>query len=392
MASVGLYPRLKPQWSWRELAAAFIPRKKAVSTYEKAFATKFGCEHGVMFSHGRSGMYALFKAWGLDKAEIICPAYTCVVVQHAIVLSGNIPVFVDSAKDSFNMSDEGIEESFTENTRAIVVTHLFGYPMDVNRVEQLVRKAEEKYGHKIYILQDAAHSYGAKWEGELVTSKGDAAIFGSNISKMITSIFGGMITTNNPETYEKLTSYRKNHFVSNRMKWISRLVYMMATYVAFNKYVYGIVNWMERKGLLDRFVKYYDEGKIDFPADWDQLPIALEARVGMVQLKRYDAIIAARRANALKVIEAFKEDSSIQFREDYLGNTYSHCVAMVENRAEWEERFRAKGYQLGILIEYSVPEMEAYQKYKNGKTFPNSAYYSEHLINFPIWKGVSIKF
>lgn len=387
---LGLYSRLRPQWSWKELVAAFSYKKNSISIYEKTFAQKMGCKNGVMFSHGRSGLYTLFKVWELDNDEVVCPAYTCVVVQHAIVLSGNIPVFVDCGKDSFNMDYKGIENSINEKTRAIVVTHLFGYPMDVNRIGAIVKEAEKKYGNKIYIIQDAAHSYGAQWQGELVTSKGDAAIFGSNISKMITSIFGGMVITNSEETYQKLIEYRKENFITNKLKWVSRLIYMIATYIAFTPLIYGFVNWLERKGFLDRFVKYFDESIIDFPKDWNQLPIALEARVGLVQLKRYDSILQARRNNSLKWIEILKKDDRLKFMPDYDGNSYSHCVAIVENRAYWVEEYRKKSYQLGILIEYSVPEMKSYQKYKNGKEFPNSAFYSEHCINFPIWKGMKI--
>jgi perosamine synthetase len=91
-----LISRLKPSLSFKEFFAAinFFSRGN-IPRFENQFAEKFNNEYGVMFQHGRSGLYALFKIWELDNDEIICPAYTCVVVAHAIVLSGNIPVFVD---------------------------------------------------------------------------------------------------------------------------------------------------------------------------------------------------------------------------------------------------------------------------------------------------------
>ena len=207
-----LIPRLKPYLGWKELFEMLKPSRGNISRFESEFAQKFNCKGGVMFSHGRSAMYALFRAWDLSGDEIICPAYTCVVVQHSIVLSGNVPVFVDCEPGSPNMSYEGIAEAITENTRAIVVTHLFGYPMDVHRVQNIVKEAEERYGHKIFVMQDAAHSYGAKWKGELVTGFGDAAIFGMNVSKIMTSVFGGMATSKDQETLSKLRAYRDKHF------------------------------------------------------------------------------------------------------------------------------------------------------------------------------------
>ena len=209
---MALIPRLRPWIGIKEFAAALTPSNNAVSKFENTFANKFRNANGVMFSHGRSGMYTFFKSMGLEEDEIICPAYTCVVVQHAIVLSGNIPVFVDCAAAGFNMDLDQLEAAITTKTRCIVVTHLFGYPMDVNRVQTIVKNAEKKYGHKIYIMQDVAHSYGAKWDGKLVTEYGDCAIFGCNVSKIMTSVFGGMLTTNYEEISNSVRTFRDTNF------------------------------------------------------------------------------------------------------------------------------------------------------------------------------------
>lgn len=383
-----LIPRLKPFLGWKEITAALSPSSGKVEEFEQAFAQKFECKGGLMFSHGRSALYSLFKAWELEHTEIICPAYTCVVVQHSIVLSGNIPVFVDCESGSPNMSYEGIEKAFTPETRAIVVTHLFGYPMDVDRVEQMVREAEERFGHKIYIVQDVAHSYGARWKGELVTKSGDAAIFGMNVSKIMTSVFGGMAISNSEETIKKLKSFRAENFKKMELtKNLHRIIYLFAIRVAFNGWVYGFTNWMERKGFLDRFVKYYEGAVISFPSNWDQLPSEVEASVGLVQLAKYNQIIQERQKNAARYLEFLSKDPEVQLFPHVEGSTYSHFVALVEDREAWIERYFKKGVQLGILIEYSVPYLEAYEPYRRGE-YPISKGYAERSINFPNWPGV----
>jgi len=380
-----LTPRLKPYYTFSDwLAVLNIFQKNPIKNYEKEFAKKFENNYGVMFQHGRSGLYALFKIWGLENDEVICPAYTCVVVPNAIVLSGNIPVFIDSAKDGFNMDVKLLENSITEKTKAIVVTHIFGYPMDVLKVQKSVKKAENKYGHKIYVIQDVAHSYGAKWEDKLVTKYGDASIFGSNISKVINSIFGGIVITNSKETYRKLQTWRDEHTRKIGMvKEVKRFIYFVAVNIAFNSYVYGFVNWLERKGFLDRFVKYFEDDKIYFPDGWDFYPSDIEARVGLNQLKKYDYIIKNRIINAKKWIKTL-ENRNIEFKDDIDGCTYSHCTGLVEDRERWLEEYRQKGSQLGIIIEYSIPYMKAYEKYKKGE-YPVSLEYSKHSINFPNW-------
>ena len=378
-----MIPRFKPRYGWAEWKAAFIFWSRGnIPKYEKTFAEKFEREHGVMFSHGRTGIYALLKVWGLEGTEVICPAYTCVVVPHAIVLSGNAPVFVICEQGSFNMSLEGIRRAITEKTRVIIPTHLFGYPMDVHAVQEIAEEASRRYGHKVYVVQDCAHSFGASWRGDLVTKFGDAAIFGSNVSKLINSIFGGMVITGEEALAVKLREWRKRNLVEKGWrKSIRRILYFVAVTFAFRPVFYGWVHWLERKGMLDRFVKYYDEVAIDFPADWNHAPVEIEARVGMVQLRRYDRIVENRRRLANRLVEEMgdREDVSMLPLED--GATYSHIVALVENRNQWVNRYRRKGEQLGILIEYSVPSIKAYRKYaKDGCEVSHS--YKDRTINF----------
>ena len=382
-----MIPRLRPYFDHRELLAAIRPMPNAVEVFEREFAQLFETKYALTFCYGRSGLYALFKALGLQNAEIIVPAYTCVVVPHAVVLSGNIPVFVDCAPGSFNMDMEALERAVTSNTRAIIPTHLFGYPMDVERVNEIAQSQKQS----IYVIQDCAHSFGARWKGELVNKTGDAAIFGSNISKILSSIFGGIVTTDDEEIYQRLRDYRDSHFKQPRWtKSIKRLLYLLSTYITFRPVFYGFVTSLEGMGFLDRFVKYYDEEKIDFPQDFQDLMLSIEARVGLEQLKKYPEIIQRRKAigeyyfQRLQGIEGFRLPS---FTE---GATYSHFVCLVDDQKEWLEWARKLGLQLGQLIEYSIPYMKAYAPYRSGD-YPVSRYYAEHTINLPNYPRISEK-
>jgi perosamine synthetase len=378
-----MIPRFKPRYGWAEWKAAFTFWSRGnIPKYEKTFAEKFKCEHGVMFPHGRTGIFALLKVWELEQAEVICPAYTCVVVPHAIVLSGNIPVFVDCEEGSFNMSLEGISRAVTEKTRVIIPTHLFGYPMDVHTVQGIAEEASRKYGHKIYVVQDCAHSFGAKWRGDLVTTYGDATIFGSNISKLINSIFGGIVITGEEALAVKLRVWRERNLIDKDwLKSLMRLFYFVAVGFAFHPVFYGFVHWLERKGLLNRFVKYYDEDAIDFPADWNHATVEIEARVGMVQLRRYDRIIEDRRILAKRLVEEFGARDDVFMLPFDDGATYSHIVAMVEDRSQWVDLYLSKGEQLGTLIEYSVPSIKTYRKYAKDECEVSYSY-KDRTINF----------
>lgn len=381
-----MIPRLKPYLDWRELMAAFSPpRHDDVGCFEQAFARKMGQKYAVAFSYGRTGLMLLLEVLGLQNREIICPAYTCVVVPHAIVYSGNTPVFVDSQEEDFNMNLDLVPEAITKNTGAIIATSIFGYPVNLDKLDSIRRE----YPH-IHIIQDCAHSFAAEWKGRPVQKEGIAAVYGLNISKLITSIFGGMVTTDDENLYETLKNLREIRLQpASFIKSIRRLLYLIIVYPTFWEPVYGLINRLERSGILNYFVKYYDEGMIDMPGDYLKTMSKVEARVGMVQLEKYDDIIAHRREIADFYHEHLQAVSGLQLPPMIEGATYSHYVPKVQNRDKMLQKGLRKGVQLGWLIEYSIPQMKAY----GGRIladFPNAAKYALTTINLPMYGGVKV--
>jgi len=387
-----MIPHLKPYLGKEELVAALCRQKEAVNHFEKAFAETFEASYAVAFPYGRSGLWAFFKALGIEGAEAIMPAYTCSVVAHATVLSNNIPKFVDINLYDYNMDLDQVESVISEKTRAIISTHLFGYPLDLDRLSEIVDAAEARWGHKIWVIQDCAHSFGARWKGKLVCKKGDAALFGLNISKMITSIFGGMITTKSSELYEKLRVFRDKYFVQpGRLKQIRRFFYLASVYPAFNDRIYGITNFLKEKTpLLDRFtIAYHLDGEIRFPPDHLEQMVNIEARVGLVQLQKYDQIIRDRSQNVLYFDQHLRDLPCLELPPVVEGATYSHYVMRVPDRQAVLKAFGRKGIELGELIQYSIPHMYAYKSYTGKQDFPNSYLCSQTTINLPIHAGLN---
>ncbi|MBF0612087.1 MAG: DegT/DnrJ/EryC1/StrS aminotransferase family protein, partial [Magnetococcales bacterium] len=233
-----MIPRFKPWLDHREFFALFRRNRGAVARFEQAFAKEFHAVDAVSFPYGRSALWAFLRAVGVQDAEVVMPAYTCSVVAHAISISGNRPRFVDIRLTDYNMDLDLLPQAINEKTRAVVATHLFGYPLDLERVEAIVAEAEAKYGHKIWLIQDCAHSFGASWQGRLVTTSGDVALFGLNISKMMTSIFGGMLTFQDRELAAEIRAWRDIHFTQpSPIKGLMRRLYLLAIYLAFNEKV-----------------------------------------------------------------------------------------------------------------------------------------------------------
>ncbi|MHB1220383.1 MAG: DegT/DnrJ/EryC1/StrS family aminotransferase [Gammaproteobacteria bacterium] len=384
-----MIPRLKPDLGLKEIITLFKPNQNNdIEQYEQVFATLMGQSYAVCFPYGRTGLIFLLKALGISNQEVICPAYTCVVVPHAIVKSGNEPVFVDSNEYDFNADWDQIEQATTDKTAALIVTSIFGHPANLDKLEEY-----KKRHPSVVILQDCAHSYAAAWNGKPVQRAGVAAVFGSNISKIITSIAGGMVTTDDVELAKKLIQLRQEQIVSpTYLHDIQRRLYLFLVWITFCKPIYAFTNAMERAGLLNKFTRYYDERIIDMPRDFLLGATATQGRVGKIQCERYHAIIADRRKIADYYDENLQEVGDFKLPPIIPGATYSHYVIRTAYRKELMDYALKHGVQLGQLIEYCIPEMEAY-KHRPGNrlSYPVASKMARETVNLPISIRGSIK-
>lgn len=379
-----MIPRFKPWLDMHEIRALFRRNAGAVERFEREFARSFDAADAVAFPYGRSALYAFLQAVEVKNAEVIMPAYTCSVVAHAITLSCNTPRFVDIRLFDYNMDLDLLPQAINKRTRAIIATHLFGYPLDLDRVESIVADAESRFGHKIWVVQDCAHSFGAEWKGRMVGTSGDTALYALNISKMMTSIFGGMLTFQDKQLARRIREWRDEHFHRPPFfKSLLRRIYLLAAMAAFNEKIYGLTWWMQEKTpLLNRLTKsYHLDDKIHFPPDAFDRMLDVEAAVGLEQLKKYPRIIERRRTAAKWYDENLERPEGWEFPPIVEGATYSHYVVRVPDRKKVVHAMAAKRVHLGELIQYSVPELREYAR--EGFLFPKSKHASNSSVNFP---------
>jgi perosamine synthetase len=382
-----MIPRFNPALNHKEFLALFRRNKGAVKRFEKEFAQAFQAVDAITFPYGRSALWAFLQAAGVKDAEVVMPAYTCSVVAHAITLSGNRPHFVDIRLSDYNMNLDLLPEAINKETRAVVSTHLFGYPLNLDRVEEIVADAEARFGHKIWLIQDCAHSFGAAWKGRMVGTSGDTALYALNISKMITAIFGGILTFQDQNLADKVRAWRDARFRQPApLKPLLRRLYLLAVYVAFTGTVYGLTWWLQEKTpILDKLTKaYHLDDEIHFPPDHLDQMLDVEASVGLEQLKKYPRIIADRRKMAEWYDKNLPRPQGWIFPPLVDGATYSHYVVRVPDREAVTAKYAEKGVHLGELIQYSIPHMEGYRKYTKGHACPVSKLCSHQTINFPI--------
>lgn len=165
--------------------------------FETNFAKYLGVKYATTFSSGTAALWAMYEGIGLEKGdEIICPSYTFFATATPILFTGATPILVDCLEDG-NIDIEQVKAKITKKTKAIVVTHMWGYPCKMKELKEIAQK------NGIYLLEDCSHAHGGKYRGKPLGSFGDAAVFSLQGQKIITGGEGGILVTNNKKINEK---------------------------------------------------------------------------------------------------------------------------------------------------------------------------------------------
>ena len=200
-----------------------------VKRFEDEFATRVGRENGIAVTNGTAALDIAVEALGIGHGdEVILPTFTIISCIHQIIRSGAIPVLVDSDPVTWNMDVTQIEERITEKTKAIMVVHIYGLPVDMDPVLALARK------YNLKIIEDAAEMIGQTYKGKACGSFGDISTFSFYPNKHITTGEGGMVVTNDEELAEKCRSLRnlcfkkEQRFIHEELGWNYRMTNLQA--------------------------------------------------------------------------------------------------------------------------------------------------------------------
>lgn len=230
-----MIPVFKPQLKGNELkyvAEAIecgeLTSGKFTEAFEKKFSAYCGVRYGISCSSGTAALHLAVEAMGIGKGdEVIVPAFSMIASCNAVIYAGARPVLVDSELKTWNIDIDKIEEKITDKTKAIMVVHTYGHPVDMDRVKEI----SKKYG--LPVIEDAAEAHGAEYKGKKTGGLGDIACFSFYGNKIITCGEGGMVVTDNKKWAEQ-ARLLKNHcfgeprFVHKRVGYNYRLTNVQA--------------------------------------------------------------------------------------------------------------------------------------------------------------------
>lgn len=255
-----------------------------VREFEKKFAQLIGAEAATAVSSGTDAValaLAVLYDFGAKRGdEVILPALSFAATGNAVLQAGFIPVFVDIERKTLNIDPSKIESAITEKTKAIVPVHLMGKPARMDEINNIANK------HNLYVIEDAAEAHGAVYKGKNIGILGDMAAYSLYVAHIISTIEGGIVTTNTPAFAEIMRSLRSH---GRACKCQSCVLNTTSAHCEKRfKYATDIRFVFERIGFSTKMNE-------------------LEAAIGIGNLDIYDDTLCQRRKNLYYLIEKFEK-------------------------------------------------------------------------------------
>ncbi len=240
-------------WKWK--------KGRAVKKLEDEFKKHFNVKYAFSFNSARSCLMAISE--GL-KGDVLLQAFTCNAAANPVRWFGLKPVYIDVG-DDFNIDVEDLKKKITPESRILMVQHTFGIPANM---KEIVKIAEQ---NNLMLIEDAAHALGAEYEGKKIGSFGKAAFFSFSRDKIISSVYGGMVITNDKEMAKKIATFQKRIGYPS-LFWVKQQLFhpitmnwiILPTYKIIGKYILVFlqsvkllskaVHWREKKGDIPSYI------------------------------------------------------------------------------------------------------------------------------------------
>ena len=311
-----------------------------VSELESQLQDYTKAKHCITCANGTDALQIAMMAIGVEPGdEVITTPFTFISTAETIALLGAKPVFVDIEEDSYLIDAKLIEEKITEKTKAIIPVSLYGQIADMDAINAIAEKYSQKYGHKIYVIEDAAQSFGATYKGKKSCNVSDIATTSFFPTKPLGCYGdGGAIFTSDDE-------------LANIMKQIR---------------VHGQS-------------KRYHHVRVGVNSRLD----TLQAAILQIKLKYFDDEVSKRQAIAESYNQDYKNREVITPKvmpdRTHVYGQYTICV---KDRDGFREEMKAQG--IPTSVHYPVP-LNKQEAFKDGlASCPVSDKLSEEVVSLPM--------
>lgn len=314
---------------------------KYITEFEEKFSKYCGTKFGIACSSGTTALHLALASAGIKSGdEVIIPDFTMIATANSVTYTGAKFALVDSEPEYWNMDPNKIEEKITKRTKAIMVMHTYGHPVDMDSILDIAK------AHDLPVIEDAAEAHGAEYKGKRTGGLGDMGCFSFYANKIITTGEGGMVVTNNEEFAERARMLRDQAFEKEKRFWHRNL--------GFN---YRLTN--------------------------------LQAAVGVAQFEHIDEFVETRRRNALYYNSLLREVEGITLPPEakWAKNVYWMYTILIEKnfglgRDDLMARLKEKGVDSRRAF-YPVHVQPLYAQQFAGQKFPVTDQLSDKGVYLP---------
>jgi perosamine synthetase len=376
-------------WSWFSI--------KPVKQFEMQLSEYLNVDYIHTIDSGRAALNIGLKALGIgENDEVIIPSFTCVVVANAVRWTGATPVYLDTTDQDFNADYSTLADHVSDRTKIVVVQHTFGKRVDVMNV----RKTLDDLGREdILILEDFAHTIHRN-----LGLKGDIGFLTFGIEKVMSSVRGGAVITNNEEVSRKVDQEIENLPRFPRKQLVISLLNPIFWWIAIPLHSVGVgrftvgafIRGIWRKlGFLGIMVE--DEENRAKKPDWFpvKFPGAL-ARLGIKQLSKLDYYNAHRKKIA-GIYDKYLVGISDHKKNENEDRVYLRYPIQLKSKEEWMQIWNLSrslrvtlGNWFAIPLYGSTVSEDTYQElcYVPATT-PTTTYKCERVLNLPTSVNIS---
>lgn len=324
---------------------------KYVTQFEEEAGAYLGTDV-VTISSGTMGLLFTLQALGLEPGQkVILPSFTFMATAQAVLYGGGVPVFAEIEDDlTLSLSDLEALLARHENVAVVLPVHTYGLPCHVDEIQHVVDEAAQRRSRPIAVLYDAAHAFGSALNGRRVGSFGNAEVFSLSVTKVVVSVEGGMVSSQDRELIQRVRKMRNYGIEAN--------------YDA---------HWPGLNGKMSEF----------------------HAIIGLHNLRRLDALLAERERKARYYLDQIRERTSFQtlpWPENVIHTFKDFTVLVPEALASQRDAIMAflkeRGIETRAYFYPPVHEQRFFRRFAD-RPLPRTEVLSRRVITLPFYTTIT---
>ncbi len=364
----------------------------SIQEFEQKFAAYHGMRHAITASYGRMAFYYILRALNLPPgSEVIFPALTFWVVPEIARVTGLKPVFADIDPYTYNMDPEALAATVSSEARAVVPTHLYGQPCEMDSTMEIARR------HRLLVIEDCAHAAGAVYKGRKTGTFGDAAFFSFQTLKGLNTYGGGMAVTNDDSLALRIRRLAEAEPWPSSGEVLKKLFggYLQRAFIS----PYGFTFSMFLAFYIASFFGHYDLSRYiwekirpldPLPASYGKRYSNAQAVIGLKVLKALDALNQKNQAHANRLTGGLKDVKSILTPRVIAGAShvyYQYCIRVSDPGALSHRAIR-RGIDIEIMHVDICNKLQLFAP--SAKPCPG-AESTEGTLQLPVYSGLRPK-